>query len=276
VKGVRQEKDKARTYSIFAQISNTTKTRVSYKPLLLIAFLVFLLNSSIYAQFIPTTDLINRSTNPQEVATTLSVILLLTILTLAPAILLTMTAFLRIIIVLSFLRRAIGTPELPPNQVIVSLALILTFLIMMPAFRTFKDSALLPYLDKKISQKEFIEKSIAPFKDFMLKNIRTKDLLTVLKMGGIKNVKQIRKSEIEIEYVLCAFILSELRRAFIMGFLIYLPFLVIDLVISSLLVSLGMLVLPPILISLPIKILIFVLADGWNLLIQTLFLSFVV
>ncbi len=236
--------------------------------------LFLILTSCFYTQIIPTTPLINRSENPQEVANTLSIILLLTILTLTPAILLTMTAFLRIIIVLSFLRRALGTPELPPNQVIISLSLILTFIVMTPTLRKFKDTALLPYMDKKISQKEFLTNSIEPFKQFMLKNVRNKDLATILKMAGIKNLKQIKKTDINIEYVLSAFILSELRRAFIMGFLVYLPFLIIDLIISSILVSLGMLVLPPILISLPLKILIFILADGWNLLIQSLFLSF--
>ncbi len=236
--------------------------------------LLLIIGNSIYSQFIPTTPLINRSDNPQEVASTLSIIILLTVLTLAPAIILTMTAFLRIIIVLSFLRRALGTPELPPNQVIISLGLILTFLIMMPTLRKFKESALVPYLDKKISQKEFLSVSVVPFKEFMIKNTRNKDLITVLKMAGYEQVKNIRKNDINIEYVLCAFIMSELRRAFLMGFLVYLPFLIIDLVISSILVSLGMLVLPPILISLPLKVLIFILADGWNLVIQSLFLSF--
>lgn len=247
-----------------------------YKTVYVVLCLTLLLSgiTNLYGQFIPTTPLIERSENPQEVASTLSVIILLTVLTLAPAILLTMTAFLRIIIVLSFLRRALGTPELPPNQVIVSLGLLLTFLIMMPTLRKFKDGALVPYLDRKISQKEFLSASVTPFKEFMLKNVRNKDLVTILKMGGYTDIKQIRKDDINIEHVLCAFILSELRRAFIMGFLIYLPFLIIDLIISSILVSLGMLVLPPILISLPLKILIFILADGWNLIIQSLFLSF--
>ncbi len=234
----------------------------------------FLLTNCVFSQIIPTTPLVGRSENPQEVANTLSIILLLTVLTLAPAILLTMTAFLRIIIVLSFLRRALGTPELPPNQVIISLGLIMTFVIMTPTLRIFKDTALVPYLDKKITQKEFLNNSIKPFKQFMLKNVRNKDLITVLKMAGKDNLKQIRKEDINIEYVLAGFILSELRRAFIMGFLVYLPFLIIDLIISSILVSLGMLVLPPILISLPLKVLVFVLADGWNLVIQSLLLSF--
>ncbi|MFN7181451.1 MAG: flagellar type III secretion system pore protein FliP [Planctomycetota bacterium] len=248
----------------------------SFKLNYLFAFCIFffLLTNVSYAQIIPTTPFFNRSDNPEDVANTLSIILLLTILTVAPAILLTMTAFLRIVIVLSFLRRALGTPELPPNQVIVSLGLILTFLVMMPTLRKFKDSALLPYLDKKISQKEFLSNSVEPFKQFMLKNLRDKDLATILKMAGVTNIKQIRKEDIEIEFVVSAFIISELRRAFIMGFLVYLPFLIVDLIISSILVSLGMLVLPPILISLPLKILIFVLADGWNIVIQSLFLSF--
>lgn len=245
--------------------------RINCQKCVIIFLLCFV---SLYGQFIPTTPLVGRSENPQEVASTLSIIILLTILTLAPAIILTMTAFLRIIIVLSFLRRALGTPELPPNQVITSLALILTFLIMMPTMRKFKDDALIPYLDKNISQKEFLSRSIVPFREFMIKNIRNKDLVTVLKMAGYGHIKQMKKDDINIEYVVCAFILSELRRAFLMGFLVYLPFLIIDLVISSILVSLGMLVLPPILISLPLKMLIFVLADGWNLIIQSLFLSF--
>lgn len=244
----------------------------SYK--LVTAILLLVVCGGMYSQFIPTTPLINRSDNPQEVASTLSIIILLTVLTLAPAIILTMTAFLRIIIVLSFLRRALGTPELPPNQVIMSLGLILTFLIMMPTIRRFKETALVPYLDKKISQKEFLAVSVVPFKEFMIKNVRNKDLITVLKMAGYEQVKTIKKDDIKVEYVICAFILSELRRAFLMGFLVYLPFLIIDLVISSILVSLGMLVLPPILISLPLKMLIFILADGWNLIIQSLFLSF--
>lgn len=217
---------------------------------------------------IPTlgSGLVRRAETRDEVATTLEILFLLTILTLAPTILIMTTAFSRIVIVLSFLRRALSTQELPPNQIVIGLALILTFLVMAPTWRQVHERALRPYFDGDISQREAVTRGVEPIREFMFAQLRRPDELRMFyDIAGAALPRS--KDEVPLEYLVPAFVLSELKKAFEMGFLLYLPFVVIDLVVSSILISMGMLVLPPILISLPLKILIFVLVDGWTLVV---------
>jgi len=230
----------------------------------------------------PVTDLARQfgdATNPENISTTLEIVFVLTVLSLAPALLVMVTSFTRIVIVLSFVRRAIGTQELPPNPVITGLSLLLTFMVMMPTFSAIKRDALDPYTsparEKQISQGEAFTRAAAHLRTFMFKHVRARDLALFMDI-----TKQPRREggwaqdDVPTEVLIPAFVISELRRAFIMGFALFLPFLVIDLVVSATLVSMGMLVLPPIFISLPFKILLFVLVDGWHLVIGSLVQSF--
>jgi flagellar biosynthetic protein FliP len=191
---------------------------------------------------------------------------------LAPSLLLVMTSFIRLIVVFSFLRQALGTQQMPPNQLLVSLALILTFFIMEPVATKAYDTAVKPYTEKKISYEEAFEKGVAPFKTFMIKNTREKDLALFFRIRKLQNPKNY--NDIPLTITIPAFMISELKTAFEIGFLLYLPFLVIDMVVSSVLMSMGMMMLPPVMISMPFKLLIFVLVDGWNLLIGNLIASF--
>jgi len=209
---------------------------------------------------------------PKEVATGVQLLVLLTVLTIAPSILLMMTSFTRIIIVLSMVRSAIGAPTIPPNQVIIGLSLILTFFIMTPVFTQINDTALQPYLNQEIDQKTALEKAFLPIREFMFKQVREKDLELFLQIS--KNPKPQTLEDIPNSVLLPAFMISELRTAFTMAFVIYIPFLIIDMVISSILLSMGMMMLPPSLISMPFKILLFVMVDGWYLLIKSLTVSF--
>lgn len=223
--------------------------------------------------------IVDDAKKPEKVSTTIEILFLLTILTLAPSLLVMVTSFTRIVIVLSFVRRALATQELPPNQVIVGLSLILTFMVMAPTFRAIKKEALDPYTTtdkaKQIPQKEAIRRTVAHMRAFMFKYARYKDLhlfMTITeqpkKEGGWD------QADVPTEVLVPAFVISELRRAFIMGFALFLPFMIIDMVVASTLISMGMLVLPPVLISLPFKILLFILVDGWHLVIGSLVQSF--
>ena len=214
------------------------------------------------------------STKPSEVATSLKVLILFTVLSLAPSILMMTTSFTRLIIVLSFLRQALGTQQAPPNQVIVGLALFLTFFIMSPVFTKVNNDAFQPFLAGQITQDEAWEKGTAPLKTFMLANTREKDLSMMVALSKMPRPANAR--EMGMTVVTPAFVLSELRMAFQMGFLIYIPFLVIDMVVASVLMSMGMMMLPPIMISLPFKLMLFVLVDGWNLVVGSLIKSFAV
>ena len=214
------------------------------------------------------------STKPAEVATSVKVLILFTVLSLAPSILMMTTSFTRIIIVLSFLRQALGTQQAPPNQVIVGLALFLTFFVMSPVITKVNSDAFQPFLAGQITQDEAWEKGTAPLKTFMLANTREKDLSVMV--GLSKMPRPANAGEIGMTVLTPAFVLSELRMAFQMGFLIYLPFLVIDMVVASVLMSMGMMMLPPIMIALPFKLMLFVLVDGWNLVVGSLIKSFVV
>jgi len=202
----------------------------------------------------------------------ISVVLLLTVLAFAPAILLLMSAFTRIIIVLSFLRQAIGIAQIPPNQVIIGLSLFLTFFIMAPTYEKIHTKALAPYMSNTIGYEEFISTSSREMSSFMLKFTKEKDLALFVSLAGIPNPKN--ESELPIRVVVPAFAISELKRAFQIGFLLYIPFLVIDMVVASVLLSAGMMMLPPIFISLPFKLMLFVIVDGWNLLVGSIIKGF--
>ncbi len=216
---------------------------------------------------------IGTSDNPKDVSTSIQVLLLLTVLSLAPSILIMMTSFTRIIIVLSFLRNALGTQQMPPNQVLIGLALFLSLFIMMPVGKQINEQAYAPYTNGQITQQVALDKSSEIIKKFMLKQTLKKDLALFVTLSGEKQTEQ--EEKLPLTVVIPAFLISELKTAFQIGFLIYLPFLVIDMVVSSTLMSMGMMMLPPVMISLPFKLLLFILVDGWNLLAQALVSSFV-
>ncbi|WP_066507350.1 flagellar type III secretion system pore protein FliP [Abyssisolibacter fermentans] len=204
--------------------------------------------------------------------TGIKIMILLTILSFAPAILLTMTCFTRIIIVLHFIRTALGTQQTPPNKVLIGLALFLTFFIMSPVITDINDNAVKPYMDNEITEDEAMEKAIDPIRDYMLNYTRDKDLALFIDIANIETVNNI--DDIPIRALIPAYIISELKTAFQIGFLIFIPFLVIDMVVASTLMSMGMMMLPPVMISLPFKILLFVMVDGWNIIIKSLILGF--
>ena len=219
---------------------------------------------------------INISSNAgsMKLESTLQILIMLTILSLAPSIFIMVTSCTRIVVVFHFLRTALGTQTTPPNQVIVGLALFITIAIMSPVFTEVNTKAIKPYTAGKIKQEQAIEKGLSPLREFMLKQTREKDLKLFMDLNK-KSADDIKDyDDIPITIVIPAFIISELRAAFIIGFLIYLPFIVIDMVVASTLMSMGMMMLPPTTISLPFKLLLFVLADGWNLVIGQLVNSF--
>lgn len=224
---------------------------------------------------IPSIELgVKTAQTPQEVAVALEVIALLTILTLAPAILVLMTSFTRIVVVFHFLRQGMGIQTSPPNQVLVGLALFMTFFIMKPVWNDVYQNALDPYLNDKLNYREAYFKAEEPLKKFMLANTREKDLALFISSANV--AKPETKEDVNILHLIPAFVISELKTAFIIGFMIYIPFIIIDMVVASVLLSMGMMMLPPIMISLPFKLMLFVLVDGWNLLIGSMIKSFVV
>ena len=203
----------------------------------------------------------------QEVSSSLQILALLTILSLAPAIMILTTAFTRIVIIFSFVRQAIGTPTIPPNQVLVGLSLFLTFFVMGPTYQKINDNALQPYLRKEISQEAALKAAEAPIREFMLKNTYEKDLTLFMNMR-----KETAKTsnDVALTSLIPAFIISELKTAFIIGFYIFIPFLIIDLIVASALMSMGMMMMPPVVVALPAKLLVFVLADGWSTLVSAI------
>lgn len=215
---------------------------------------------------------VGQSDNPEQVSVLLQIVALLTILSLAPAILILMTSFTRLAVAFSFLRHAMGTNQMPPNQVMIGLALFLTFFIMMPVWRQVSDNAIKPYLDEEITQSEALDAAMKPVRDFMLKQTRKKDLGLFLGMARME--KPDSPNEIPTSVLIPAFVVSELKTAFIIGFFLYIPFLIIDMVIASVLLSMGMMMLPPVMISMPFKLILFVLMDGWNLIVGSLVKSF--
>ena len=217
---------------------------------------------------------LSLSTNSDETSLsgTLQILLIITVISLAPSILVMVTSFTRIIIVLHFVRTAIGTQSSPPNNVLIGLSLFLTLFIMRPVIAQIKTEAYDPLVAEEITQQEALERGIQPLREFMLKQTRQDDLRLFMDIAKIEPVESV--DELSITIIIPAFIISELRAAFIIGFLIYVPFIVIDMVVSSVLMSMGMMMLPPTTISMPFKILLFILADGWNLVIGQLVNSF--
>ena len=215
---------------------------------------------------------IETADNPQEVALSMQILFILTILSLAPSLLIMLTSFTRIIIVLSFTRNAMGTQQMPPNQVLIGLALFLTFFIMSPVIADINETAFRPYTNGEITQEVAIENAMEPVREFMFKYTREKDLALFIKLGEMG--QPLTRNDIPTSALIPAFIISELKTAFEIGFFLYIPFLMIDMVVSSTLMSMGMMMLPPIMISMPFKILLFVMVDGWNLIIRSLILGF--
>ena len=199
-------------------------------------------------------------------------IAVITVLSLAPSILIMVTSFTRIVVVLSFVRAALGTQQTPPNQVLVSLALFITLFVMMPTFERAYDAGLRPMLDGEIDESEAFDRTVAPFRKFMLDHVREQDLVLFADVAGLDDSEV--QEDLPLRVVIPAFMISELRRAFEIGFLIFVPFLVIDMVIASVLMSMGMMMLPPVIIALPFKIIFFVLVDGWHLVVGSLVRSF--
>ncbi|WJH30035.1 MULTISPECIES: flagellar type III secretion system pore protein FliP [Paenibacillus] len=226
-----------------------------------------------FAEPIPNIDIqIGSGDGGTPSSSSLSIILLITVLSIAPAILVLMTSFTRIVIVLGFIRTSLGTQQMPPNQVLVGLALFLTLFIMSPTLSSINQVALQPYLKGDITQTEALEKAQDPIKKFMFSHTREKDLLLFMKYNQTEKPETYQ--DIPITVMVPAYAISELKTAFQMGFMIFIPFLVIDIVVASTLMAMGMMMLPPVMISLPFKILLFVLVDGWYLVVKSLLLSF--
>ena len=215
---------------------------------------------------------VNQSSNPRDVVSSLQILGLLTVLSLAPSLLVLTTAFTRIIVVLSFTRSAMATQNMPPNQVLVGLALFLTFFVMAPTWGKINSEALQPYLKGEITQAEAVDRGSQPLREFMLKQTNEKDLALFINMAGLPRPST--PADIPTYVIIPAFAVSEIATAFKIGFLIFIPFIVIDMVVSATLMSMGMLMLPPMMISLPFKILLFVMMDGWRLIVQYLVTSF--
>ncbi|WZL74856.1 flagellar type III secretion system pore protein FliP [Clostridiaceae bacterium 35-E11] len=255
-----------------------TKKGARKKGIILI-LMIFLISISFSISFaepqlpIPKIGLsLDEARNPKEVANSIEILFLLTILALAPSILIMMTCFTRIIIVLSFLRKAIATQTTPPNQVLIGLALFLTFFVMAPVGSAINEKAIKPYLNEEISQEVALENAMEPIRSFMFKQTREKDLALFIDISGSEKPKQLQ--DIPTKALIPAFIISELKTGFQIGYILFIPFIVIDMVVASTLMSMGMMMLPPVMISMPFKILLFILVDGWNLVIKSLIMGF--
>lgn len=240
---------------------------------ILLSFLAVFPNEALAAPAFPSVNIaVGASENPQDVAVTLQVAALLTILSLAPSILIMTTSFVRVIVVLSFLRNALSTQNAPPNQVVIALSLFLSFYIMSPYWGQANDQGLQPYLAGRITQEEAIKNVTEPIREFMFKQTREADLALFVNLADAPRPNS--QEDVSTFTLIPAFIISELKTAFQIGFMIYIPFIVIDMIVASTLMSMGMMMLPPVMISLPFKILLFVMVDGWHLLIKSLITSF--
>jgi flagellar biosynthesis protein FliP len=215
---------------------------------------------------------LDGTSQPAQMSVAVQIVIVMTLLTVAPSIVLLMTSFTRIVIVLGFVRTALGVPSAPSNQIIVGLSLFLTFFIMGPVFDRANKEALQPYLAQKISSEEALDRASVPLRDFMLKQTRSRDLEYFLELGGYGPTAV---KDLPMRVVVPAFVISELQTSFQMGFLLFLPFLVIDFLVSSVLMALGMMMMPPNVVSLPFKLLLFVLVDGWHLVVRSLVESFI-
>lgn len=254
---------------------NNQQTTSSHNHTMILSVLCLLLAlpDVVTAVGLPTVTFgIEDADNPQQVSSALQVLFVLTILSVAPAILLMTTCFTRIVIVLGFVRQAMGTQNMPPTQVILGLSLFLSFFIMSPTLNTINEEALQPYINEQIDQGQAITNAVKPMRDFMFSQVRESELslLTEITMEEGPETQE----EVPTMTLIPAFMLSELKRAFQMGFMIYIPFLVIDMIVASILMSMGMMMLPPVIISMPFKLLLFVLVDGWSLVVGSLIKSF--
>lgn len=248
----------------------------SIKLIVIVCILIMCFSSNTFAE--PSISLFGKTVtlsddaDPGNYVFSLQLLFLLTILTLAPSILIMVTGFTRILIILSFIRSALGLQQTPPNQVIIGLSLFLTFFVMMSVATEINNEAIQPFINEEISQEAAIEKGLNPIRDFMFKQTRDKDIGLFMNMKGYRNVTTL--DDIPTHVLIPSFIISELKTAFQVGFIIYIPFLVIDMIVASTLMAMGMMMLPPVIISLPFKILLFVLVDGWNLIVKSLVLGF--
>jgi flagellar biosynthetic protein FliP len=246
----------------------TKKNIPKYKILIAVFLIIFINIKTAYA------GVINMDINGNA-AETVEILGLLTVVTLLPSILIMMTSFTRIIIVLSFLKNALGLQQTPPNQVLIGIALFLTLFVMSPVIDTINTEAYEPYKREEITQEEFYEKASMPLKEWMLKQTGRNELKMFMDMSNDDEISNTQNlEELPMTVVIPSFITSELKRSFIIGFLLYIPFLIIDMIVSSVLMSMGMMMLPPVMISMPFKILLFVVVDGWSLLFKTLITSF--
>jgi flagellar biosynthetic protein FliP len=244
-----------------------------FKVALICLMLIIVLGDISISQTLPKITVgVEEAKNAKDLSVTLQILLLLTVLTLAPAIIIMLTSFVRIVVVFSFLRNAIGTVHMPPSQLLVGLALILTLFVMAPTISRINETALQPYLKNELTQKEAYDVGVQPIREFMLKQVREKDLALFVSFAGIPQPQS--ANELPTYIIIPGFVISELRIAFQISFIIFIPFLIIDMVVASVLMSMGMLMLPPIMVSLPFKILLFVLVDGWYLLIKSVLTSF--
>ncbi|EMG38209.1 flagellar biosynthetic protein FliP [Desulfocurvibacter africanus PCS] len=242
--------------------------------LLILSFALLLAPGLALAQDIPhfSMNISGGQPEPEQVSLLLEIIFLLTVLSLAPAIIMTMTSFTRIIIVFHFLRQALGTQQMPPSQILISLAIFMTFVIMMPTAMAINNTALQPYMEERIGFKEALDNAQKPLREFMFKHTREKDLSVFYSIAKIERPDN--REQVPTMLLTAAFVISELKTGFIIGFLIYIPFLILDMVVASILLAMGMMMLPPVMISLPFKVLLFVMVDGWNLLTASLVNSF--
>ncbi len=242
--------------------------------MLRVTVLILILFSSLFGEspVIPTMNFaLSAPDTPQQLVSSLNVLVVLTLLFLAPSMILVMTTFTRFVIVFGFLRQALGTQQVPPTQLLVMLAMVLTFFVMEPVGIKAYENGIKPYIEEKIGYEEAFNKGTLPFKNFMIRNTREKDLALFFRIRKMDNPQTV--ADVPLSVIIPAFVISELKTAFEIGFLLFLPFLVIDMVVASILMSMGMMMLPPAMISLPFKILIFVLIDGWNLIIGNLIAS---
>jgi len=247
-----------------------------FKPLvlrLLGLLLLLTMTATAFAQSaLPLVNVTENATGDTQYSLTLQLLLLMTALTLLPSLLIMMTSFVRVIIVLSLLRQALGTGQTPPNQVLVGIALFLSIFIMSPVLLDIYDNSITPYLNSEVSQTVAIEQAVMPVRNFMLNQTRESDISVFMDLAG--NSTELEYQDAPLPVLIPAFMTSELKTAFTMGFLIYIPFVIIDLVVASILMSMGMMMVSPMMISMPFKLMLFVLADGWLIILQTISASF--
>lgn len=241
--------------------------------ILLFTTLLLSIGASLTAQTLPKVSVeVGEASDKGEISTTLQLVIVMTVLALAPSILIMVTCFIRFTVVLAFLRQAIGIQQMPPGQILIALALILTFFVMSPVINKSYTEGIKPYMEDKMEKEEAFEKAVGPFREFMLAQTREKDLALFVNIANLEQPDN--EHEIPLHVLVPGFVISELRTAFQIAFVLFVPFLVIDMVVASVLMSMGMMMLPPIIVSLPFKLLLFVLVDGWYLLIKSLVESF--